>query len=150
MSAFIVQPKTLQTIVNFLRYDAKHPSASGMHGYLARILAIHGFDMREDEGADRLINSMNELNHLAVNVRYSRGGDTNKIKFPATGAYTVDLVQVFKYLDCFLYQCDEGGISKTSVLYKIIDEVRRVLGCSIVRKSMDYSEAVYDRERIER
>ena len=106
MSAFIVSDTTLQNIVRFLDLDVRFSNSSKCYGCLNRILLKQGFNLEFPEHRDRLIKEMALLNRLGVNERY----DENELEMHVRyiDALPPSMMQAYKSLGCFLYQCCEG------------------------------------------
>lgn len=142
MSAFIVSDITLQNIVRFLDLDARFTNSSKCYGCLHHLLIKQGFNLNYPEHRDRLIKEMALLNRQGVNVRY----DENELEMPVRyiDAMPPTLMQAYKSLGCFLYQCCEGDIPEKSDLYKMFDEIKNQMAHSIVSNLNEYNDAKWD------
>jgi hypothetical protein len=142
MSAFIVSDTTLQKIVRFLNLDVRFSNSSKCYGCLNRILLKQGFNLQYSEHKDRLIKEMALLNRLGVNERYNENDLEMQVRY--IDDYPPTLMQAYKSLGCFLYQCCEGDIPETNDLYKMFDEIENQMAHSIVRNLKEYDDAKWD------
>ncbi len=142
MSAFIVSDNTLQTIVRFLDLDARFSNNSRCYGCLKRILLKQGFNLEYPEHKDRLIKEMALLNRLGVNERYDENELEMDVRF--IDDFTPSLIQAYKSLGCFLYQCCEGDIPEKNDLYKMFEKIKNEMANSIVRDLKEYDDAKWD------
>lgn len=142
MSAFIVSDTTLQKIVRFLDLDVRFSNSSKCYGCLNRILLKQGFNLQYPEHKDRLIKEMALLNRLGVNERYNENDLEMQVRY--IDDYAPSLMQAYKSLGCFLYQCCEGDIPERNDLYKMFDEIENQMAHSIVRNLKEYDDAKWD------
>jgi hypothetical protein len=142
MSAFICQEKTLQNIVGYLDIDVRFSNTSKCYGSLNRILFKNGFNLEYIEHRDRLIKEMAFLNRLGVNERYNEFEEAEKISYRES--FCCSLIQAFKSLSCFLYQCCEGDIPEKNNLYKMLEEIKNEMACCIVSNLPEYEKARWD------
>jgi hypothetical protein len=137
MSAFMVEDKTINYVVNWLRREIDR-----LH-IISHKLKEVGFDTSESGWAERLGQAMFLLNIKAVDTRYGNGEAVKfrKLDYRFEHTDTVPLVQVLKSLQCWLYQCCEGAVPET-VLYKLFDEdIRLFLMSKIITGLPEYEEA---------
>jgi len=142
MSAFIVSDTTLQTIVRFLDLDVRFSNSSKCYGCLNRILQKQGFNFEYPEHKDRLIKEMALLNRLGVNARYDENKIEQDVRF--IDDFPPSLMQAYKSLGCFLYQCCEGDIPDTNDLYKMLADIKNQMAHAIVRNLKEYNDAKWD------
>ena len=142
MSAFIVSDTTLQIIVRFLDLDVRFSNSSKCYGCLNRILQKQGFNLEFPEHKDRLIKEMALLNRMGVNERYSENELEMQVRY--TDAMPPSLMQGYKSLGCFLYQCSEGDIPEKNDLYKMFEEIKNQMAHAIIRTFKEYDEAKWD------
>ena len=62
MSAFIVSDKTINTIVNWLRYDKEFPGHDNAYGYAAKRIEKLGFNLSHKESAEMLCHELYTFN----------------------------------------------------------------------------------------
>jgi hypothetical protein len=75
-----------------------------------------------------------DLNFLAYNHRYSQKGPTPTYSWNIKG---LTRVQLYKTLQCYLYQCTEGDIPDTRI-YKYLERELRTLADYIITEIPDY------------
>ena len=140
MSAFIVEEKTLNTIVNHIDYDTRFSNTSICYGTLGRIAQKYGYNLNITEHKERLIKEMAWLNRAAVNDRYDEKSVEDYITyhegFPPTD------IQAYKSLGCFLYQCCEGDIPEKP-LFKMLEDIKHALAEGLVSRMKEYDLAVW-------
>jgi hypothetical protein len=137
MSAFMVEDKTINYVVNWLRREIDRLSL------IPRKLKEAGFDTSVPGWAENLGQAMFLLNIKAVDARYGNGeaAKFRKLNYRFEHTEAVSLVQVLKSLQCWLYQCSEGDVPETA-LYKLFDEdIRLFLMSKIITALPEYEEA---------
>ena len=142
MSAFIVSDTTLQIIVRFLDLDVRFSNSSKCYGCLNRILQKQGFNLEFPEHRDRLIKEMALLNRMGVNERYNENELEMQVRY--IDAMPPSIMQAYKSLGCFLYQCCEGDIPEKNDLYKMFEEIKNQMAHAIIRTFKEYDEAKWD------
>ena len=142
MSAFIVSDTTLQIIVRFLDLDVRFSNSSKCYGCLNRILQKQGFNLEFPEHRDRLIKEMALLNRMGVNERYNENELEMHVRY--IDAMPPSIMQAYKSLGCFLYQCCEGDIPEKNDLYKMFEEIKNQMAHAIIRTFKEYDEAKWD------
>lgn len=107
---------------------------------------LHAADQEYPESGSivTLGRSMLALNVEAVNARYGERGV--KITPPHNGYMYRDspcsLVEGYKALQCWLYQCSEGNVPETP-LFKLMDSVSNDIAHLIVAELSDYKQAAW-------
>lgn len=140
MSAFIVKNKTINIVVNWLDHEVQKNDV----GHIIKELESLGFPMAGAEWKDMLAHRMYEMNYKAVEQRYGRADDMTIGKFSYELADEAPLVQVYKSLQCWLYQCTEGNVSKMN-LYRLFDnEIQKYLAYEIISGLQTYDSATWD------
>lgn len=158
MSAFVVEPKTINRIVWQLLVEKDRD------GFPGQLLAKTEFSIESEEYASDLGLALYNLNMNAVNQRYpdcvpdragaertlpgTYGADDKMLpyKYEAVGIKTLsglptsDKYQAIKSLDCWLYQCDEGNVHE-STLYKAMEAIRDHWCRRIVTATAEYEAA---------
>ncbi len=137
MSAFMVEDRTINYVVNWLRRNVEQFS------FIPHRLKELGFDTSVPGWAEKLRQAMFQLNVEAVEARYGMGEAvkfrTLDYRFEHTEA--VSLLQVLKSLQCWLYQCNESDVPETT-LYGLFDtEIRLYLMDKIITALPEYEEA---------
>ena len=146
MSSFIVENKTINRIVN-LFYFAGFEGSAILKSEIWRKLKKEGFNFdfeEEKHVCEKLGKAMIEMNCKAVNERY--GKKDNKHCCEAIKSYKYEstsktpLIQAFKSLNCFLYQCCEGDVPKMK-LYKVLKQIENSIAFHIVAELPEYNQA---------
>ncbi len=141
MSAFIVEDATINHVVSFINQLSVHASPR-------RELAAYGADLVTIEGQTELARAMFALNVSAVDQRYPDRKTCTDAPFRAedfTYRYTwANEIQAYKSLECWLYQCSEGDIPETSLLYNCMNRVRDCMAVELVRRLPAYEAAQWD------
>lgn len=139
MSAFVVEDKTINTVIAML----KRSEYLFNTGWFLRKLKEAGFDL-EDGGDERLGKAMFELNCRAVDERYRPGACAEfrslDYRFERTG--TPERMKGLKALDCWLYQCSEETVPETS-LFKLMDGIADSIRKVIVQRMPEYEAACW-------
>lgn len=138
MSATLVGDHTINEVVTYLAND------EGAGKFRVEIHDKLDILMAAGIGPQRLGESMLALNCKALEKRYQ---ERAKEYFPEmeTARYCFEetntsLVQVYKSLQCWLYQCNEGDIDKT-VMYQTLDRIGAQIAEVIVLNSPEYEKA---------
>ena len=139
MSAFMVEDKTINNIVNWLWRELNE-----LYCIPPKLKEL-GFDTGTSGWAEHLGQAMFQLNVIAVDARYG-SGEAKKFR-PLDYRYKVTkpvpLVQVLKSLQCWLYQCNERDVP-TTALYGLFDnEVQLYLMTEIIDALPEYQNAVW-------
>jgi len=131
MSAFIVEDKTINHVVNYL--------INNKNDNISRI----GYSLDKEGGAEILASDMFRLNCEAVNIRYGEDESSKfrKLDFKFNSKEIADDYQVFKSLNCWSYQCSEGHIPDTSELFKVMEEIKRDISYKIVVRLEKYKNS---------
>jgi hypothetical protein len=137
MSAFLVEDKTINSIVTWLTREV-----STSHFTIDRLARKYGVDLTSDTWDEKLATAMFQLNCDGVTARYGEG-EAEKFR-PLTCTYKPEiyhsLVQVFKSLQCWKYQCSEGDVPQTK-LYQFFEAVENHLAVKIVMDLPEYEKA---------
>jgi hypothetical protein len=118
MSAFIVEDKTINTVVTWLALEIGLSDGYVLRKKVKRL----GYNYHTYSWLQTLANDMFQLNVDGVNARYGNG-EAEKFRplnFKYQSHYVLTTTQVLKSLQCWLYQCAEGEVPKTK-LYKFFD-----------------------------
>ena len=130
MSAYIVEQQTINRAITFL---------SAMEfSHIKEKLAEIGLD----DSQQALGRAMMDINVDAVNQRY--GDNTNPLVIPYRFyPQLVGLVQAYKSLSCWLYQCSEGDVPEKK-LYQTMQEYKSALAEQIIFTFPEYDDAEWD------
>jgi hypothetical protein len=137
MSAFMVEDKTINYVVNWLRRNIDRFSL------IPHKLKELGFDTSKAGWAEKLGKAMFQLNIDAVEARYGSGEAVKFLQLDYRYEHTEagSLVQVLKSLQCWLYQCNEGDVPETG-LYGLFDtDVQMSLMDKIITALPEYEQA---------
>jgi hypothetical protein len=120
MSAFIVSDETFNNIVYGLLNLPKGVFIDGFSDY---------------EGKPELLGKhLLKMNRLAIYSRYKVKGESRyRYKTPVD----VSPVQLYKLIQCLLYQCSEGKVPKMK-LFKRLDVMRDVISDYIISSMEEY------------
>jgi hypothetical protein len=127
MSAYVVDPKTINAILTHVFYTRD----SWLRDFVGK---NYGVDPTTEDGAGRIGQSMHQLNCSAVEQRYNH---------PVTDEYSgfgLELrspVAAYKALSCWLYQCYEGDVPE-SAEFKQWKEVKATIANEIISKTPEY------------
>ncbi len=132
MSAFMVEDKTINKIVAGLANMERdfQPSKD------------LGFDLHTKEGKGAFGTALFALNLLGVEARYGEGQakEFRPLNYVPRLEIPPDDVQLFKSLQCLLYQCAEGEVVENP-LYIALEKVLDRLARHIVYNSNAYDKA---------
>jgi hypothetical protein len=136
MSAFIVEDETINRVIGALKgFDRQSPIAKRLREELS-------LDLTTRQSRHELGTAMFALNCNAIEQRYGAG---EAKEFRALDySYrptTATLVQAYKSLRCWLYQCSEGDVKETSLLYQTMSALTGDLAEEIVEKLPAYEKA---------
>lgn len=140
MSAFIVGDETINDVIAYLAWGNDPGRIRSL------ILAETGCDLGTDEGCAALGRMMFDLNCKAIDQRYGVGesqkqrDDTAAYRFERTTRVPKP-VQIYKSLQCWHYQCSEGDVPDTSLLYQTMTKVGDQLARLIVHALPAYEKA---------
>lgn len=140
MSAFMVEDTTINRVVTWLKSEV-----ATSHFTIDRLARKYDIDLVSDKWDERLAHAMFQLNCDGVNVRYGDGEAENfrPLNFQYKPEIYYSLVQVFKSLQCWMYQCCEGNVPKTK-LYQFFEEVEHHLAVKIVHSLPEYTKAEWE------
>lgn len=137
MSAYVVEPETIWHIVETLtprgtnRYDWE---------WFCRDLWTE-YDLLSDDGSAKLAQEMWQMNIVSVCQRYDDvATDDYDAVIPVRLVSPTTSVQLYKSLNCYLYQCYEGNVPNLA-LYQLLDKVRYHLAGHIVDNLPQYDRA---------
>lgn len=134
MSTYIVAPETIDRIVTYL------DELQLRHEWLY-LETLNAADVAVDQPntLDLLGNALYRLNAAAVDHRYGESDEAPAYRYTYRRASPT---QVYKSLQCFLYQCSEGDVPQHP-LYRALDRIRRRLADEIIARLPEYQAAVW-------
>jgi hypothetical protein len=132
MSAFIVPSTTINQVLRHL--PLINPSSDA-----ARDLVWH---LRSDDSVQELGQSMMDLNIKAVTSRYGEGRleQFRAAAYRYVAGEPASVIQAYKSLQCWLYQCTEGDVPETD-FYKTMQRVHAEMAHAIVQGMHAYELA---------
>jgi hypothetical protein len=138
MPTCIVDDETINKIVSYLYAKAVGHDTSIISIGLVRM----GFDLSDNtDHAERLANSMFDLNLVAVQAQYGEaegeGFPLPVFKYLFTPA---SQIEVIKALECWKYQCTKGYVPKTK-LYKAMAQTHCLLCSDYIHQLDEYENA---------
>lgn len=143
MSAFVVEDKTINFIVNFLEKESWQNDGL-TYGQLGRMLKEEGYDLTQPDESKRLAEDLFIINCIAVNQCYGMGeaAKFRPMDFKFNASKYADNYQVYKSLGCLIYQCSEGEVL-ADPLYKLLIKIKRLMADCLIGKTPQYQRAVW-------
>lgn len=147
MSAYVVNPKTINRFLSFLQ--------TGNYIWLKKELYEKtDFNLKTTENVQDLGQALYNMNINAVSQRYAHtvneGGsipgsyDDNDNLLSYKFKYNpVGLIQALKSLQCYLYQCSEGNVEEQS-LFKVLHTIKNHWIAKVIRNLPEYEKAEWD------
>ncbi len=139
MSAFIVSEACMDRCINVIADQFMHDNARTFGSLI----------LDDPEDLTTLGQQLFKLNQQAIHARYGGPGTPNhnddyaavpdfKMKWQV-----ITLVDGVKALQCLLYQCSEGDIPETSLLYANLDKAVLAIQSRIVSALPEYEKAAW-------
>lgn len=150
MSAFVVDPKTVNRIVSYMAHMSQ--SKRGPYWTIDREIRATEFSLDGRDNMEALGQAIYNLNIHAVAQRYP--GDT-LATMPGTHdesglvAYRfqrldgITSVGAYKAFQCLLYQMSEGNVPD-HILYKALQAIKHAIAEHIVQQLPEYDKAVWE------
>ena len=145
MSAFMVEDKTINRVVNWLGREVSRSS------YLKqKTEEAFGISVESDRWEETVGQAMFKLNIDGVNARYGDGEAQefrelnyayNPAHFTAFLSSLSAKIQVLKSMQCWLYQCMEGDVVKNPLYLFFREVVEPHLMSSIIYELPEYDRA---------
>jgi len=134
MSAFVVEDKTINTVVSYLAED---------QSFRQWLQYWYDINLNDETEREKMGKKLFAMNCEAINQRYgpnqAQGFRTLDYKWryelPPPAIHTV------KNLQCLLYQCNEGDVPETWPVYKMMKEIEHGLLSNIVCHLPAYEKA---------
>lgn len=158
MSCFIVDPKTVAAIANYIAaqinggFNCTHLAVDIPHEFIESVSDKYNFAKPEF-----IFKKLYRLNWEAFNTRYEGrypenldqcSADMRKFAeydAPLTGMFEHKIEaqhwQMLKSMECFLYQCAESAEIENSVEYKTVRNMKNALKDRIVHNMAEYEAA---------
>ena len=139
MSAYVVEDKTINRIVTWLSREVITNLST-----LDHLAQKYNVDLVGSNWDNKLASAMFQLNCDGVNARYGEGEAQSfrPLNFTYKTEQYFSLVEVFKSLQCYTYQCCEGDIPETT-LYQFFAEMENYLAVKIVTGLPAYDKATW-------
>jgi hypothetical protein len=140
MSAFIVADTTINRVIDSLVCDRRRE----FEWYKKAILTAAQIDLFDADWTTKLGVSMAGMNDAAMDSRYSEGtaaGDRAGKAYEYHMVHPDSLIQVYKSLGCYLYQCSEGDVPEVFALYKALEDYKHTLADHIISALPAYDRA---------
>lgn len=147
MSAYVVEPKTINRILTSLSYGLK--ANQSVANEAKRRLNKIEWDIDSTEHLRDLGQAMYNLNVNAVSQRYpedteatlpgthnTKTQELTRFKFKEEHCSTL---QTYQSLRCWLYQCAEGNVTETA-LYKTFEKIKDGLARHIIEELPEYDQ----------
>lgn len=137
MSCFMVADERINRIVTFLAFE----QGSSAIDAVDVPKEVFG-DLTAIAGRHALGQSIYDLNRRAFQARYEDryASDAPERSFAYQHVAGGTDVRVYKDLCCLLYQCSEGDIPETSLLYHALEERAQVIAERYIRRSAEYNK----------
>jgi hypothetical protein len=129
MSAYIVEKKTIDLIVSHI-YGKR---LDNIHAYYPAVFEAYKGDPA------KLGQNLWAMNVKAVDQRYQENNPVNLYKYESCVSSPV---QIYKSLQCYLYQCAEGKVQE-SPLYKDMERMKHSLASDIICAMPAYEKAAW-------
>jgi len=144
MSAFIVEDKTINQIVNFIEKESWQKDGL-TYGMLDRMLKKEGYDLTHPDEDKRLAEDLFIMNCRAINQRYGVGeaAKFRPMDFRFDASESAGNYQVYKSLGCLIYQCSEGRVPDEP-LYKLLVKVKRIMAECLIDRIPEYKKAIWN------
>lgn len=156
MSCFIVNPRTLARMANYIcahinnGYNCTHLPLE-VSDEFRQLVSSNGIASEE-----KIYQELYKLNHKAYNTRYEgrhEPEDNDLDKFAEydnspvgmySGGINANHYQMLKSMECYLYQCAESEELENSIVYKEIQRFKNAIMCKIVHSLPEYITADWD------
>ncbi len=136
MSAYVVEDQVINSVIASLSTYTKY----GCFSFHDTVKSETGCDLEDPKDRAKLADEMFSLNCNAVDQRYGDGQskEFRDLNFQYRAALPPPLIQAYKSLGCWLYQCAEGTVPETSLLYAAMMKVHAEMAHELVRSSKAY------------
>ena len=158
MSCFIVNPKTVAKIANYIAaqinggYNCTHLSVDIPSGFVRSVVNESGF-----ANPEKIYKSLYTLNYVAFCTRYEGRHQENldrceenignfaEYDTPIAGLFDHQIgaqhYQMLKSMHCFLYQCTEDSELEKFNSYIVVSRMIKALESAIIGRSPEYQAA---------
>ena len=140
MSCFIVSPKNVVSLARkSLKYFSDFRNNTGID--MEEIFGIEEEDS-ENMKIKKIIEELHKLNVRAMKERYDYLYKEEPFIVDIY-KYSKDLYQLYKYAQCYLYNCLEGDCDESPV-YKFIKYLKGKITDEIISASWEYEKAEWN------
>jgi len=140
MSCFIVSPKNVVSLARkSLKYFSDFRNNTGID--MEEIFGIEEEDS-ENMKIGRIVGELHKLNVRAMKERYDYLYKEEPFIVDIY-KYSKDLYQLYKYAQCYLYNCLEGDCDESPV-YKFIKYLKGKITDEIISASWEYEKAEWN------
>lgn len=157
MSCFIVNPRTLARMANYIcahinnGYNCTHIALEVSYEFRQLVSNRYG-----EANEEKIYQELYKLNHKAYNTRYEgrhepEENDLDKFAEydnPPIGMYSGEInanhYQMLKSMECYLYQCAESEELENSIVYKEVRRFKNAIMCKILHSLPEYNAADWD------
>jgi hypothetical protein len=137
MSAYVVEDEVINGVIAFLAVGRDIEHIQGL------VRDETGIDLAAFEGKQKLGEAMFALNCNAVEQRYGQGEakEFRDLDYQFCTQIPPTVLQAYKSLGCWLYQCSEGDVPGTSLLFATMQRVHDNMAHFIVGRLDAYGKA---------
>ncbi len=140
MSCFVVSPKNVVSLARkSLKYFSDFRNNTGID--MEEIFGIEEEDS-ENMKIERIVKKLHKLNVRAMKERYDYLYKEEPFIVDIY-KYSKDLYQLYKYAQCYLYNCLEGDCDESPV-YKFIKYLKGKITDEIISASWEYEKAEWN------
>ena len=140
MSCFVVSPKNVVSLARkSLKYFSDFRNNTGID--MEEIFGIEEEDS-ENMKIGRIVEELHKLNVRAMKERYDYLYKEEPFIVDIY-KYSKDLYQLYKYAQCYLYNCLEGDCDESPV-YKFIKYLKGKITDEIISASWEYEKAEWN------
>jgi hypothetical protein len=136
MSAYIVEPETINKVVTFLNAQSRD---------FSHVMHKSDYDLTNFDDLQRLAEDLYLMNCDAVDGRYGKGTAANDEANKPTHTFRftpggVEDIAAYKSAQCLLYQCSEADIPDRP-LYQLLYNLVHAIAHHIIRQTPEYNTA---------
>lgn len=147
MSCFIVAPENIQAQTQFIAAILNAPSGYSHRYHIGAFEDLQNV-FRHCKGAKgydphMIYRTLYITNLRAYNGRYKDHTPVKEFARYEPSAPPTDLLQLYKYMQCYLCQCAEEPVFNTA-FYVTIEDLKNRLASSIIRSLPEYEEKNWD------
>ncbi|MFW6282960.1 MAG: hypothetical protein ACOC1P_02815 [Minisyncoccales bacterium] len=143
MSSFLMDMQSLSNLANWFYFENNtHGTFKMCKKNILDFLQGHKIKHTQENWDKVFAELLYKNNCYALNQRY--GDDLNKFpEFEYKDPKKINIFQVLKSVQCWLYQCAEGDAEKKPI-YKLMQDIEKILLNTIVSGLEGYKEAKWN------